>query len=187
MLRLFGDYGKYLSYVDGVPLFNKESYLINHSSKDKVFYERIADSQHFNYFLQYDIKEVFPYFHKLCLRYSNTLKMKTYEKRSNSLSKMNANKEDKNRSTNVVPIKTNNVTRNSSFNDVNSDNYSNNSFSAIHDLKSTDFLESFLISPYFISEYIIKSNLYKIEELLTLRFKGKTILKIKITLISLRN
>jgi hypothetical protein len=178
MVRLFGDYGKYLSYVDGVPLFNKESYLINHSSKDKVFFERIADSQHFNYFLQYDIKEVFPYFHKLCLRYSNLLKMKTYEKRSNSLSKMNVVKPDKNRSSNVVQMKTNAFTRNSSFNDVNSDNNSNNSISAINDIKSNDFLENFLITPYFISEYILKSNLYKIEELLTLRFKGIEILKI---------
>lgn len=179
MLRLFGDYSKYLSYVDGVPLFNKESYLINHSSKDKVFFERIADSQHFNYFLQYDIKEVFPYFHKLCLRYSNTLKMKTYEKRSNSLSKMNAVKSDNNKSSNVVvQMKTNAVTRNSSFNDVNSDNNSNNSLSAISDNKSNEFLENFLITPYFISEYILKSNLYKLEELITLRFKGKEILKI---------
>lgn len=171
MVRLFGDYNKYVSFVDGVPLFNKESYLMNHSSKDRVFFERIADAQHFNYFLQYDIKEVYPYFHKLCLRYSNSLKMKTFEKRSNSLSKMNVVNTEKNKSSTNVQTKTN-FTRNSSFNDKDSENNSNNSISAILEIKGTDFLENFLISPYFINDQILKSNVYKIDEIIALRYKG---------------
>ena len=175
MVRLFGDYGKYLSFVEGVPLFNKESYLINHSSKDRAFFERIVDSQHFNFFLQYDIKEVFPYFHKLCLRYSNNLKMKSFVKRSNSLSKMKIMSTDKNSSSTTVHNKSNKIIMNSSLNDNNSDNVSNNSISTILDLKGNDYLENFLITPYYISDSIFTSNVYQIEELITLRFKGNSI------------
>jgi hypothetical protein len=109
MIRLFGDFGNYLSFVDGYPSFNRECYINNHSSKDKVFFERIADSQNFNFFLQNEIKEVFPYFHKLCLRYSNNLKMKSFVKRSNSLSKMKIISTDKNSSSTTVHNKSNKI------------------------------------------------------------------------------
>jgi hypothetical protein len=172
MVRLFGDYNKYLSFVDGVPLFNKESYLINHSSKDKAFFERLADSQNFNYFLQYDVKETYPYFHKLSLRLSTSLKSKGFEKRSNSLSKMSIlGADSRSRSNTQTKI---NVVKNSSYNnDPNTDNCSNSSISAVLDLKTNDYLESFFITPYFISDSILKANVYKLEDLITLKFKGK--------------
>lgn len=174
MIRLFGDFGNYLSFVDGYPSFNRECYINNHSSKDKVFFERIADSQNFNFFLQNEIKEVFPYFYKLCLRYCNNSKItNNFEKRSNSLSKLNVSKSTKLNSTSkLLKVVSNVVTKNSSF-ENNSENNSNNSISTILEIKGNDYLENFLITPYFINESILKSNVYLVDDLINLRFKGK--------------
>ena len=68
MVKMFGDFMKYVSFLDNVPLFNKDSFFSTKSLKEKDFYDKLVESQNFNFFLQQDSKESFPYFYDLCLK-----------------------------------------------------------------------------------------------------------------------
>lgn len=65
MARLFGDYIKYLSFIDKVPIFNKESFIETKNAKFREFYDQLTDTQSFLFFLQQDLKESYPIFYKL--------------------------------------------------------------------------------------------------------------------------
>lgn len=172
MGRLFGNYSKYLTFMDGVPLFNKESFLITKPHKEKGFYDRFSESQLFNYFLQQDVKKAFPYFSKISLRFANPPKIKSKTTSLISFSK-------KNSTPSISIVKGNQVDQsaisgNTSAHKKSLNNYSetsSNSMTAIVDMKNLDYFENYIIPPYFISESIIKSNMYKIEELISLKFK----------------
>jgi len=84
MTKIFGDYLKFLTFLDDVPLFNVEGYIINRNSKDKEFYNEFSQTQIFRQFLQNNLKEQYPYFLKLTS--SNNYKINKKESvKSNSV------------------------------------------------------------------------------------------------------
>lgn len=71
MAFIFGDYKKYVTYIDKIPIFNSKSFVISKPSNQFRFYEDITATHIFKYFLQISTEDNFSYFEKLCLRYSN--------------------------------------------------------------------------------------------------------------------
>jgi hypothetical protein len=82
MVKMIGDYMKFVSFLDNVPLFNMESFFATKVPKEKEFYEKLVESQNFNFFLQQDLKEVFPYFYDLCMKKNNSIKKEPNKNRS---------------------------------------------------------------------------------------------------------
>jgi len=68
---IFGDYKKYLTYIDKIPIFNLKSFVDSKPNNNSHFYEEICSTHIFKYFLQVSTQETFSYFEKLCIRYSN--------------------------------------------------------------------------------------------------------------------
>lgn len=188
MVGLFGNYTKYLSFLENVPLFNKESFLINSSFKDKQFFDSFVDSQLFSYFLQQDVKRVFPYFAKISLRYSSSLiKINKFaEKRSNSLSntikslKLQSKKQTPTKHNSLITSNNNNISvvKNNSFHPIHNSGRSEVSVDVEKEMEIPDY-DTFSIHPYFLSESIINSNIYRIEEIINMKFKGKFKLKLR--------
>jgi hypothetical protein len=71
MAFIFGDYKKYVTYIDKHPIFNGKSFVSSKPSNQFIFYEEITGTHIFKYFLQISTQENFNYFEKLCIRYSN--------------------------------------------------------------------------------------------------------------------
>jgi len=71
MAFIFGDYKKYVTYIDKIPIFNGKSFVISKPSNQSRFYEDITGTHIFKYFLQISSEENLCYFDKLCVRYSN--------------------------------------------------------------------------------------------------------------------
>jgi hypothetical protein len=63
---MFGDYRKFVSFLENIPLFNKESFFKTKSKKDIEFYDKVIESQYFNYFIQKETKENYPFFYFHC-------------------------------------------------------------------------------------------------------------------------
>ncbi len=68
---IFGDYSKYLTYIDKIPIFNGKSFIASKPKSFNKFYDEITSTHIFKYFLQISTNENFVYFEKLCIRYSN--------------------------------------------------------------------------------------------------------------------
>lgn len=89
-LNFFGDFVKYLSFIDDIPLFNVDSYLATRNYIDKDFFNELSGTQIFRQFLQYDCKEKFSYFYELTTSFNiaavnrNLAARKSF-KRSNSI------------------------------------------------------------------------------------------------------
>jgi len=68
MVSLFGEFHLFNSYdeEEGLVLFNSEKFVANKKANKNFFFE-LCDTQNFNYFVQQDCKECFPYFYKLCM------------------------------------------------------------------------------------------------------------------------
>lgn len=64
MAEMLSGYTKYLSYMDELPVFNEKVFICNKSRRDRDFYEKLVETQNFNYFLQLDTKIQAPYFHR---------------------------------------------------------------------------------------------------------------------------
>ena len=163
--RLFGDFSIYLSFIDSVPIFNKECFLINHS-KNRDFFEKFIDSQNFSYFLQCEYKEGYPYFNKMCMRLgSNKVKNRTSSVKvsKSPISRPSVNNSTQNSTPNInVQFKT------ASLNLENSNNSHSDNLDGFN---KNDINDTYLINPYFISDQII-SNLDKIEELIYEKYKS---------------
>ena len=164
-VRLFGDFSKYLSFIDGVPIFNKECFLINHS-KNGDFFEKFIDSQNFSYFLQCEFKDNFPYFNKLCLRLIGHNNRKTISL-SNNISKSPISRPSINNSTqNSTP----NININYKTPSLNLENSNNSQSENNIEGNKIELSDTFLINPYFISEQLVP-NIDKIEELIYEKYK----------------
>lgn len=81
IVMMIGDYKKFVSYIDNIPLFNTDCFLNNRSPKYKTFYTELSQSQIFRHFLHSDNINPLTLFEKACFRYSNNINK---EKRSSS-------------------------------------------------------------------------------------------------------
>lgn len=59
---LFGDFKKYTSFIDDIPLFNYTCFVDHRERETKDFYLDFTQTQIFRNFLQYSANESFPYF-----------------------------------------------------------------------------------------------------------------------------
>ncbi len=70
IVLMIGDYKKYVSYIDNIPLFNTDSFLINRPNKYKAFYTELSQSQLFRHFLHNDHIQPKKKFEFACKRFS---------------------------------------------------------------------------------------------------------------------
>lgn len=68
---IFGEYKKYVTFIDKTPIFDIKAFVSLKPALHSSFYEEITSTHIFKYFLQSTCEDIFPYFEKLCLRYSN--------------------------------------------------------------------------------------------------------------------
>jgi hypothetical protein len=85
--NIIGDYMKYLSFLDDIPLFNSDSYISQRPKNSKLFCGEFIQTQIFRNFLQCEEREEFSYFKKVISE--NTQYPGRTHKRSNSLGKAN--------------------------------------------------------------------------------------------------
>lgn len=145
MVYLLGDYDKYLSYVDNVPLFNEESYLLTREKRLRLFYKELIETQNFNFFLQFDTKLTCPYFDRKHQKYSAHSSI-----RSNSMSQKTPRLNT--RSFIVGPssrFSSSNVTAFANDEFVSINDSPNNSFIKELESKSLHYERNFIIKPFF--------------------------------------
>jgi hypothetical protein len=158
-VSLFGDYKKYVSILNGLPLLNIDSFMQTKNPDYKQFYSELVGTQIFGHFLQQ--KESFTYFEKMCLRYNNlpvvTRHGSTKGIRSSSISKS---------STNLPKLNIMKVNKTPG----NKRDGSNGSSDEEAESKY-DALDTYIIYPNFIgSEIFNKIDVLKIEEFINTRF-----------------
>lgn len=73
MVQLFGDYKKYLSYLDNVALFNSDGFLLKRDKAYNAFFSDLTSTQNFRQFLQNLDNENVVLFDKLCVRYVSSI------------------------------------------------------------------------------------------------------------------
>ena len=103
MAFIFGDYKKYVSFIDKTPIFNTKSFIALKPEKYSEFYDTIVNTHIFKYFLQIESEENLFYFNKLCLRYSNRqyISFKNSKKKI-LIEKIHKNNSDKNNTGNNI-------------------------------------------------------------------------------------
>jgi len=69
-VTMIGDYKKYVSFIDNLPIFNSDSFLLNRPNKYKNFYTELSQSQMFRQFLHNDHFNPKINFENACSRYS---------------------------------------------------------------------------------------------------------------------
>ena len=207
IVMMVGDYKKYVSYIDNLPLFNTDSFLINRPSKYKTFFTELTQSQIFRQFLHNDNMHPRIYFEKMCNRFSGSINLvkrsssKTIRKISSvkNCNLLNINSDNtttvsispniyvnKNNVSDTVNDSDSKITLENSqcklkiliFLNLVKSNIKNNSTiknysvdrSIEKDIENLGSSGNYLITPYFINETIIKSDIIKIEEVLIEKF-----------------
>lgn len=77
---LFGDYKKYVSFIDDSNYFNSQSFVSSRPEKFQIFYNDLTSSGIFRHFLN-NKSDSFPYFDKMSSRYVNSILSKMNLKR----------------------------------------------------------------------------------------------------------
>ena len=134
---MFGDYRKFVSFLENIPLFNKDSFFKTKSKKDIEFYDKVIESQYFNYFIQKETKENYPFFYFHCHKLMTKNKKSGYTKfmRLRSISfdnKINYN--------NSLKFQSDYILEDSNINENIAKFYENNNL---------EYLNTFVITPYF--------------------------------------
>jgi uncharacterized protein YbcV (DUF1398 family) len=83
---LFGDYKKYVSFIDDSNYFNSQSYVSSRPEKFQQFYNELTSSGIFRHFLN-NKSDSFPYFDKMSTRYVNNILSRMNVKRFGSASR----------------------------------------------------------------------------------------------------
>lgn len=167
-VELFGDYVRYLSFIDEVPLFNTESFLKNRPEKDSKFYDELVQTQIFRQFLQNDAKETYPYFYRLTLRYTgskirNSNRSNSVTGRKSTLRSFSQNKIQNTNNSGIIKTLLNN--------EKNDNNGKSQNTLNIIDNKSSDSIESLVLKPYFIKNNINITNEKQILEIVESLYK----------------
>jgi hypothetical protein len=165
-ISLFGDYKKYVSILNSVPLLNVESFMLTKHKANKAFYSELISTHMFGHFIQ--DQEPFPYFEKMITRYNNkpliTKKSSNKQIRSNSLERV---------SKKVLTIggAKSKTPRSELINDS-----SESSYRGEGNEVRCDSGETYIITPYFMAQNIFsKIDLTKIEDFISNKFKCNTI------------
>jgi hypothetical protein len=165
MVYLFGDYKKYVSIIDSIPLLNTTSFLSKRPPTMHEFYKELTGGQIFRYFLQN--KQTSPYFEKMCIRYS-CLAFPHGRERSNSLNRMTFGNHK------TTPIKKTNIfTPVTSAKKVVANTSSFSVCSKEIENKSHEMIDTYIITQFFTQDPVIRLEPAKLEEYLTLKYKRK--------------
>ena len=177
---LFGDYKKYVSFIDEFPYFNKESFLANRPTGHKKFYNEFTQTGIFRHFLQ-NMKNDFSYFEKKILRYKNIIITKNsgtrVTKRKSSIFSVidkklfpRSNSLNKDKSTTTLQNssgvrKSNNEILNKTPNPFLKVEKTDSLSGSQDNSKDAALNNCFFLTPYFISNTIIKSDITNIDDL----------------------
>ncbi len=189
IISLIGEYLKYLTQINNVPIFNSNTFLANQSSKDRPFFQDFIHTQLFQQYIEDNNSEKYPYFNKHLLKFAQiannptnkkrkaTDSIKSLFKRSSSVSvKEQKEKSELNKSSNSIKkIENNiNIVNNISRNSVNevNDNKTNSFSRESHGNKSEEIRDYSIILPYFIQEDIIKQDFNKLDMHIKEKYKG---------------
>ena len=193
MIRMIGDYAKYATVIEDVPVFNIENFVANRPEKDASFYTELTETQLFNHFLQLDVKESFPYFYKTNEKQVNIItaanNLLSSNSNSTSKGKVRSNSNTGRRSTmsktlvdetevnykdlilnsqlNELSLRNFSVysgNDNSSFNDVNKANRDN--LTLLDKIIYFENAETYVIPPYFLSSIIGFVDYTEIEKMI---------------------
>ena len=162
MVRLFGDYIKYLSFIDKVPIFNKESFLETRKNKNHEFFDQFTETQSFLFFLQQDPKESYTVFCKLSHQFADEDKKQSKNSKKTILEMRKAS------STFIEKIPLSFLDNKSKISykkkDDDSSFYSSNSDSDSSTITYHDYKEIYFIVPYFDTEKKLKQEVSFNEE-----------------------
>jgi hypothetical protein len=158
MVYLFGDHKKYVSVIDGIPLLNTTSFLQKRAEKTHKFYKEFTGTQLFRYFLQ---NKENSYFEKMCIRYNCQGR-----ERSNSF-RMTIGKATPGKRSSF--IKTPNPS---------AQKLTISALSASKEInKSSEVAETYIITQFFTQDPVVRLEPVKLEEFLSMKYKGIRILK----------
>jgi hypothetical protein len=175
MVFLFGDYKKYVSVIDNQPLLNTTSFLHTKAEKTHNFYKELTSNQNFRHFLQ--LKQPFPYFEKMCIRYSHLMvPVKKESSRPSSVTRSSSqigSGKNTPKKFSIFGSKTPNLTL-KKYSTTSANMEDSNSSSRIDlDNKSGEMVETYLITQYYTQDSLFRLDSTKIEEYLNLKYKRK--------------
>ena len=165
MVMLFGDYKKYVSYIEDSPLFNTEILLKHRPSSSKAFYEELTQTQIFRYFLQQDRNIPNPYFENMMLKYNssiNTQRRSFSVKRTSTV--VEAIENEHNTSHGNMPNIGLFSRKNSGVDNLNTDSMSSR-------IQNSDEMDQYMIRPFCLNDNTLSTKLMRIEEILDERYK----------------
>jgi hypothetical protein len=171
MIMLFGDYKKYVAYIDGSPLFNTESLLKNRHNKNKSFYDELTQTTIFRQFLQQDNINSNSYFQNMILRYNSSINTSRRSSSVKRTSTVNDAMENENQNSSLGNI-INNINigvlnrKYSGVDNLNTDSIS----SRIH---NSDEMDQYMVRPFCLNDNIISTELFKMEEIIAEKYKYK--------------
>lgn len=158
-IYMFGDYTKYLSFIDETPLFNKESFLESKLSENRDFYDEFTEVQMFNQLVQNQkMEENFPYFYNESLffiEYQNMALTGSQESKTIMYSMNNyleASRQSRSRTSIIsesTDFKTNKMRKDSSCMSI-----------------SEEKNELYVLKPYFLEEFKNTNDRNKFEEII---------------------
>lgn len=166
-VKLVGDYDKYLNYIDGIPIFDQESFIQTRPQENKDFYVNFTETRIFYDFIQNVPYKSFPFFNKLCLRYINEITLSKGIKRKDT--KINQNNKDsspskpKRRGSFSSNSLIDNILGTGSTSDASGNKRKNSSTDLVRigrldEEETKEYKEIFIIKPYFddmdLIEYI---------------------------------
>jgi hypothetical protein len=173
MVFLFGDYKKYVSVIDNQPLLNTLSFLSGKAEKSHKFYKELTDNQNFRHFLQN--KQSFPYFEKMCIRYSHLmLPVKKDNSRPSSVTRSNSligSGKNTPKKFSIFGSRTPNLSL-KKYTSINMED-SNSSSRTDMDNRSAELIDTYLITQYYTQDSLFRLDSTKIEEYLNMKYKSK--------------
>ncbi len=162
MVRVIGDYEKYLNYIDDIPVFSQDDFLQTRINQHLDFYQTLTDTRMFLDFIQNMPKKSFPLFNTYCLRYINEIQTVTKLKRrdskqtSNKTLSKSPSKVGKRNSFSSANMMENfsNILGNGSANQntTNSGGINESKMIKLDEEEKKEFKETFMIKPYFIQD-----------------------------------
>jgi hypothetical protein len=170
MIMLFGDYKKYVSYIDGYPLFNTVELLKYRQTGNKLFYEELTSTMIFRQFLQTDQTNPSLYFQNMTLKYNSSINT---QRRSASV---------KRTSTVFEALENEQNTSHGNINTINGGGIFSRKMSGVDNLntdsissriQNSDDLDQYMVRPFCLNDNILSSELIRMDEIIAERYKQK--------------